>query len=182
MTPRPSAAPSPALPAEPQCPLSTLLAVSASLLVAAAPLPSSLCALLPADIPASLSLRVSNEEVIADPGLTAHALLGALPEFREVEHGGRSLCERGGRHPALPERPGRAPLAVARGSSGARQPGPALPGCAPPASAPRQPLRPRGVSVAGRGGDPLGLAPLHPRGPQRLESLFSSNPLPSPSV
>lgn len=43
--------------------------------MAAAPLPSPLRALLPADVPASLSLRVFNEEVNADPVLTAHALL-----------------------------------------------------------------------------------------------------------
>lgn len=43
--------------------------------MAAVLLPSLLRALLPADIPASLSLRISNEEVIADRVLTAHALL-----------------------------------------------------------------------------------------------------------
>lgn len=54
---------------------STFLAISAPLHVAAAVFPSLLRALLTVDLPASLSLRVSNEEVIAELGLTAHALL-----------------------------------------------------------------------------------------------------------
>ena len=44
------------------------------------PFLSFLRALLPADIPASLSLRVPNEEVIAERVMTAHALLvGRFP-------------------------------------------------------------------------------------------------------
>lgn len=67
--------PPPALPVEPLGPPHTFLAVSAPIHVAAVLLPPLFRALLPADIPASLSLRISNEEVIADPVLTAHALL-----------------------------------------------------------------------------------------------------------
>lgn len=56
-------------------PLGTLLAVCELLHVVAAALSAPLCSLPPADIPASLSARVFNEEINADPGLTAHALL-----------------------------------------------------------------------------------------------------------
>lgn len=61
-------------------PSSTFLVASAPLHVAAFSLPSLLRALLPADVSASLSPRVSNEEVNAEPVLTAHALLaGRFP-------------------------------------------------------------------------------------------------------
>lgn len=62
----------------PRCgsvPSGTVLAVCELLHIVAAALPAPLRALSPADIPASLSARVFNEEINADLGMTAHSLL-----------------------------------------------------------------------------------------------------------
>lgn len=118
-------------------PRSTFLAVSASPHVAAAPLPS-LRAPLPADIPAPLSRRVSNEEVIARLVLTAHALLvGRFPtsgkwSMEAIPFVTAEAADR--RCPSAP----RAALAVARGPGGG---GTRAAGASAPDSA-RGPLRP----------------------------------------
>lgn len=85
-----------------------------------------------------------------------------------MERGGRSLCERRGRRPALPGRPGRAPLTAELGPGGARAAGAALSGCAPRGPAPP------GCEGGGRRRGRLGLAGFHQRGPaaRRVDLLI----------
>lgn len=159
---------------------STFLAISAPLHVAAAVFPSLLRALLTVDLPASLSLRVSNEEVIAELGLTAHALLvGHFPSSGKWSMEAILFVIAEAAAQTLPVSPGHAPLAYARGSSGCSGCRTRMVGASAPDSAP--PLYAAGCDVWARWrgpSRPLTSAPARHVAPQS----YLSNSFPSPSV
>lgn len=124
--------------------------------MAAVLLPSLLRALLPADIPASLSLRISNEEVIADPVLTAHALLvGHFPSSGKRSMEAIPFVNAEAAAPRCPSALGAlpSPLRVGPGARGEGGGGQRAGLCC------RGFCAPGAVRVAGRAGDPLGPAP-----------------------